>query len=79
MNEILHRCLQFNIAFVCIFWSVSAKLAVLLLRAFLLVLVFSLFIILGKFLIVINYKSDLLKLLFVKVWSYFHAYCNNSP
>ena len=73
MNEIV------SIAFVCKFWSVSAKLAVLLLRAFLLVLAFSLFLILGKFLIIINYKSDLLKLLFVKVWSYFHAYCNNSP
>ena len=72
MNEIL------NIAFVCKFWSVSAKVAVLLLRAFLLVLVFSLFIILAKFLIIINYKSDLLTLSFVKVWSYFHAYCNSS-
>ena len=65
MNELLHCYLLVAIqSFVCLVWPVIAKLAILLLRALLLVLtyLFDLFIILG-WLLIIDYNSGLLKLL----------------
>jgi len=84
MSELLHCYLLVAIqSFVCLVWPVIAKLAILLLRALLFVLtdLFDLFIILGWLLIIIDYNSGVLKLLFCESMELliFHAHCYDSP